>query len=144
MSTGELTLGEAARFAGVSQTTVRSWIHNIEGARKLEKGGYSIPQNSLMQFLAMRGKVGSGRSGASGKGSPQGAPLQTRGEDRLQTEVDYIRGELRDARAELKEVRAELKEAHAEIRRLEAELRAQLSGSVVGGVSRWIKSRLGP
>ncbi len=134
MSTTDMTLGEAARFAGVSQTTVRSWVHKIEGARKLPSGGYSIPMNSLQTYLAMRGKGGSGRSGASAQAVTNGSPEQTQYEARLQAEVEYLRGELREARGELKE-------AQAEIRRLEAEIRTHLSGGVVGAVSRWIKGR---
>lgn len=134
MSAAEMTLGEAARFAGVSQTTVRSWVHKIEGARKLENGGYSIPMNSLQAYLAVRGKGGSGPAGASGQAIAKGAPEQTHTEVRLQAEVEYLRGEIREARGELKE-------AQAEIRRLETELRAHLSGGVVGAVSRWIKGR---
>lgn len=134
MSTTEMTLGEAARFAGVSQTTVRSWVHKIEGARKLPSGGYSIPMNSLQAYLSARSKGGSGRTGASAQAVAQTAPEQTQYEARLQAEVEYLRGELREARGELKE-------AQAEIRRLEAEIRTHLSGGVVGAVSRWIKGR---
>lgn len=139
MSTGEMTLGEAARFSGVSQTTVRGWVHKIEGARKLEHGGYSIPKNGLMTFLATRAKGGSSRSGAIALTSGEGTSLQTRGEDHLQAEVEYLRDELREAKAELKDVRAELKESQTEVRKLEAELRAHLSGGIGKTLSRWFK-----
>ena len=133
MSTEIISLGEAARIASVSQTTMRSWVHKIEGAKK-GPSGYEIPKPSLLIFLSDRSKVGAVR-GATVHGSPESAPLQSSGELRAQEEVQWLRGELRDAREQLKE-------AQGEIRKLEAELRAHLSGSRIGGaLSRWIKGR---
>jgi hypothetical protein len=135
MSATEMSLGEAARFAGVSQTTVRTWVHKIAGAQKLPSGGYSIPMNALQNFLAVREKGGMGRTGAFPQS--RGATVLEQGYDKVhgQVEVEYLRGELREARSELKE-------AQAEIRRLNAEVKALLSGGAISSLSRWIKAKI--
>lgn len=136
----ELTLKEASVFAGVSETTMRVWVKEVDGISRSPGGGYRIPRVNLQKYLA--GKNSRSITGASyapktkDDGSSEGQLLA-----QLRGELDRLRTDLTERKSEVKELKIELREAQIEIRRLEAELRAHLSGGVVGAVSRWIKGR---
>ena len=148
MTYGEqLTLKEAAKFAGVSEGTMRSWVKDVPGVIRVPGGGYRIPRENLQGYIAAY-KSGSkavasvaskGKAGATVKGQIEG-PLEGLIEE-LRMENQRLRLELTDRSAELREVRLELKEAQGEVRKLEAELRAHLSGGIGKTLSRWIKGK---
>jgi hypothetical protein len=130
-----LSLSSAAKFAGVTQVTMRTWVSKIEGVERDERGGYKIPEQSLRVFLLRKSER-----------KVQGATTAVASVNLGSTAGDEIIGLLKDQLLgkdrELVELRQELREAQTEIRRLNAELQAYLSGGTLGGVSRWIKSKL--
>jgi hypothetical protein len=140
----ELTLKNAATFAGVSEGTMRVWAKEVPGVTRIAGGGYRIPRGELQGYISAH-KSGSkavtkgtakARSGASAKGSSKGPT------DDLRTENQRLRLELTERSTELRDMRLDLKEAQGEIRKLEAELRAHLSGNGISrALSRWIKGR---
>jgi excisionase family DNA binding protein len=137
----ELTLKEAAKFAGVSEGTMRSWVKDVPGVNRVPGGGYRIPREGLQGYIAayksgskaVASSASKGKAGATAKGTMEGLI------DELRTENQRLRLELSERSAELRETRSDLKEAQGEIRKLEAELRAHLSGGISGALSRWIK-----
>ncbi|RZK11669.1 MAG: hypothetical protein EOO46_05960 [Flavobacterium sp.] len=50
----ELSLRGAAQAAGVSENTMREWVKTIPGVVRQANGGYSIPKESLMGYLASK------------------------------------------------------------------------------------------
>ncbi len=51
----ELTVQEAARFAGVSDRTIRNWINGGELPAKSEPSGRKIRTAALLELLALKG-----------------------------------------------------------------------------------------
>jgi excisionase family DNA binding protein len=141
----ELTLKEAAKFAGVSEGTMRSWVKDVPGVSRVPGGGYRIPREGLQGYIAayksgskaVASSASKGKGGATAKGQLEG-PMEGL-IDELRAENQRLRLELSERSAELREARSDLKEAQGEIRKLEAELRAHLSGGISGALSRWIK-----
>lgn len=144
----ELTLKDAAAFAGVTEATMRVWVKSISGVSRVPGGGYRIPRTELQTFIvAKNARSLTGASSASkAKGEGRGeekilASLEGENE-RLRLDLAERTREIRELREDLRRAQADLKDSQNEIRRLEAELRAHLAGGVVSGVSRWIKSKL--
>lgn len=133
MNFGEtLTLKEAAKFAGVSEGTMRTWSKEIQNIKRLPGGGYEIPRAGLQAYLSLkhaRPVKGATISSVAAtkvktKGSNEGALVA-----RLEAENSRLLQEATIRGAELQGVREELKEAQSQIRKLEAEMRAYLTGN---------------
>lgn len=162
-----VTMAEAAKLAGVTPQTVRRWVKDIPGAERLPSGEYRIPKQEFMVYLAQNKRAkAAGPVLVGATAQPSTTPIEelsggdevalelmkqllndTRAQladksqalDRLQKEYSEYREQ---AERDKKELKAEVKEQLAEVRKLEAEIRAHLSGnSLIGAVSRWIKSK---
>lgn len=164
---GNVTMSEAAKLAGVTPQTIRRWVKDIPGAERLPSGEYRIPRHELMVYLAQNKKAKP--SGSVVVGATAQPPAFIEMEEQAQTgdAIELMRQLLHNAQYQLqdktqaferlqreyaeyrekseqekKELKAEVKDALAEVRKLEAEMRAHLSGSgLIGAVSRWIKSK---
>lgn len=134
MSGETLSLKQAAKVAGVSEVTMRSWVLEIPSVVKSKGGSYEIPVDDLRGYLAGKDPHKT-RSGGKAKSSTKTATF-AQGEV-----VEFLRDQNARLVTELSEVKQELKEVRGENRKLEAELRAHLSGGVTGALSRWIKGR---
>jgi hypothetical protein len=146
---GFLSLAAAAKFAGVTQATMRSWIPQIEGVERGERGSYRIPEHSLRVHLlkksdrAISGGVAGRPMGGLQSAVPASNPVIAGDEivGLLRMQLDDKTREISQKDREISELKQELKEIRAENKKLESEMRALLSGGVVSAVSRWIKGR---
>lgn len=130
-----LSLAAAAKFAGVTQATMKTWIPDIEGVKRGSRQEYMIPEHSLKVYLLTKSdrkrKGGTAQDSSPKDGTTEGDQV-----------LGILMAENERLRRELDESRKECRELAGEIRKLEAEMRAMLSSkSIVGAVSRWIKSR---
>lgn len=126
-----LSLSQAAKFAGVTQVTMRKWVDDIEGVTRKERGEYQIPHESLMKFLALKApKV---------RGAVK-AKVTATSSTESNNFTGYLQGQLVAKDRMIDELRAELKEAQSDVRKLEAELRSHLSGNGLSkALSRWFR-----
>jgi hypothetical protein len=139
MSGETLSLKQAAKMAGVSEVTMRSWVLEIPSVVRSKGGAYEIPADDLRGYLAGKDphKTRSGGKAKSSSFSPNFSPNFSPPDEVLQ----LLREQNARLVIELSEAKQELKEMRMENRKLEAELRAHLSGGVTGALSRWIKGR---
>lgn len=137
MSYGDsLTLKEAAKFAGVSEGTMRTWTKSLQNIKRVAGGGYQIPRDELQAYLSfkharpIKGATASPSPLTKGKGtgSKEGAM-----EAQLRAENERLILQATKKDEELQAVRADLREAQADIRKLEAAMRAYLSGTGLTG-----------
>jgi FtsZ-binding cell division protein ZapB len=128
-----LSLAAAAKFAGVTQATMKTWLPAIEGVQRGPKQQYLIPEHSLRVYLLSKSERK--LKGASATDAPNDEHKMEYLIEALKAENDRMRRELQDSREECREL-------NREIRKLEAELRATLAPKgLAGAVSRWIKSK---
>lgn len=130
-----LSLSAAAKFAGVTQATMKTWLPDIEGVQRGPRQEYLIPEHSLRVYLLNKSdrklKGATAQAIPHNEGATEGVQL-----------IGVLMAENERLRRELDESRKECRELAGEIRKLEAEMRAMLSSKgIVGAVSRWIKSR---
>jgi hypothetical protein len=147
---GFLSLAQAAKFAGVTEATMRKWAaSDIEGVERGERGSYRIPEHSLRVYLlkksdrAIKGGVSGRPMGGMQQSSPPHNPGIAGDEigALLRLQLDDKMKEIAQKDKEIAELKQELRETRSENKKLEAEMRAMLSGGVVSAVSRWIKGR---
>ncbi|HYX19171.1 MAG TPA: hypothetical protein VE944_33450 [Nostoc sp.] len=130
-----LSLAQAAKLAGVTPVTMRKWVDEVPDVERGSKGEYRIPRESLMGYLA-------GKETPKVRGVSKVRPPDTTPDSRGGHMLEYLQDQLAAKDRMIDELRTDLKEAQGEVRKLEAELRAHLAGGGLGGVSRWIKSKL--
>ncbi|RYZ90645.1 MAG: hypothetical protein EOP04_03300 [Proteobacteria bacterium] len=134
-----LTLSSAATHAGVTVNTMREWAKAIPGTTRNDRGGYEIPKQSLMEFLATRQRrfAGASRGEVPPQMNPQSPPqptAQVPAEGAISYFAEKVVSGLESERARLiaqvegeKELRvgfqARTKELEAQIDRLNADLR---------------------
>ena len=131
-----LSLAAAAKFAGVTQATMKTWIPQIEGVQRGHRQEYLIPEHSLKVYLL-------GKSNRKRKGGTAASAFSSNdGPNEGDQVLGVLMAENERLRRQLDDSRKECKELAGEIRKLEAEMRATLSSKgLAGAVSRWIKSR---
>jgi uncharacterized coiled-coil protein SlyX len=149
-----LTLSAASKIGKVALGTMRGYAKQIPGAVQLPSREWQIPKPALLLFLAEREQAKKGRSVGGAVASGGNAPSNTvsRVEALLESRIELLEAELekRDRTIDqlnrtIEQQTMDVRSAQGEVRKLEAEIRAHLSqkdsDSLVGSVSRWIKSK---
>lgn len=127
----QLTVTEAAKYAGVGASTVRRWIDQKRITAERNKfGNWEVEKESLLQWLAQQPPAAHAPL-LSSQSNPDTDTLRLA----LQHEHETLERERRIA----DDLRAELREARAECRALQAEMRALLTGGLQEAVSRWVR-----
>lgn len=110
-----LSLRDAAVHAGVSENTMREWVKRVSGVERNSTGGYMIPKESLMGYLATKSsQVRGSRPGASYSDNPAQVSHQVPGAQELMVKLlDQIEGERDRLRAEVVEVKKAALEAQS-------------------------------
>lgn len=130
-----LSLTEAARRAGVTDTSVRRWLSSGKlKARKSAVGEWEIDPDVLQVFLATEAPNRRGTVVSVVSSAPP--PQESGYVEALATVKETLARE----RQINDELRTELRELRSENKALQAELRAFLSGEHESTLSRWMRS----